>query len=495
MQKYRDVVMDEAGNAIADAVVTVAFAAGGAAPTIYSDNGITPITSALTAADGSFFFYAANGRYTLTVTPPSGMGAAVTVPDVLLEDITGASAVPFTPAGAIAATDVQAALVELDAELTALNGAKAALNGSASEVFEVAPATAVTHAPAASQLTGRNVIVNGGCEISQVNAATLITPLTASWPIDNVYFTASIGSKLQTQQVSNLLGSLGAVAALNVSVLASYIPIITDNIVLRFPIEGVNFARFQYGSVNAKVGSLQFKARASVAGAYSGSIVNYSNNRSYPFAFALAANVDTLITIPNIPGDTGGAWVGATNAGAAYVNFDLGSGNNARSTADTWQAGGYSGVTGSTDLVAQVNGSTLTISDVQFEQSPFCTQFERKLYDQVLRDCKRYLPLFNSSGQPLGVGYESSTTAASLVIPFNVPTRIAITGIVTTFGGLFVSDPVAGDNSLTAAPTIIHSGIDGVRIGLSNSLANWAVSRPCVLTTNSTKIYFTGAQI
>jgi hypothetical protein len=58
--------------------------------TIYSDNGITTTANPLTtSATGNIFFYAADGRYDVTV---SGTGyATVTIPDVLLEDVTNAS--------------------------------------------------------------------------------------------------------------------------------------------------------------------------------------------------------------------------------------------------------------------------------------------------------------------------------------------------------------------------------------------------------------------
>ena len=110
-----------------------------------------------------------------------------------------------------------------------------------------------------------------------------------AYSIDNVQFGATQVSKLQTQQVSNVLNSLGAVTALTTSVLAQFTSGSGDNY-NRVPIEGLNFARFQYGTANAKAGSLQFKARASVAGTYSGALLNYASNRSYPFTYTLAAN-------------------------------------------------------------------------------------------------------------------------------------------------------------------------------------------------------------
>ena len=283
--------------------------------------------------------------------------------------------------------------------------------GDPTQTFLVAPATLATQAVQAGQTIGRNVVVNGACSVAQVNGGTLITPATGTYPIDNCQYAATQASKLQTQQVS-ALNSLGAVAALTTSVLAQYTPISTDVFNHSFPIEGLDFARFQYGTANAKAGSLQFKARASVAGTYSGSIKNYASTRSYPFSFVLAANTDTLITLPNIPGDTGGSWVGATNAGAAYIVFDLGGGTTYKSTAGPWRTGNYQGVTGAPNLVAQTNGSTLTITDVQFEVGSFCTTFDRKLYRQVLADCQRYYQQSFPNGVTPAISYSGNGTCA-----------------------------------------------------------------------------------
>lgn len=346
---------------------------------------------------------------------------------------------------------------------------------------------------------GRNVVVNGGIEISQVNGSTLITPINGSYPIDNMQIELSQPSKLQTHQLTNKLNSLGAVNSLEVSVLAQYTPAAGELFDGRFPIEGVNFARFQYGSANAKAGSLQFKARASVAGTYSGAITNYALNRSYPFSFELLANTDTLVTIPNIPGDTGGTWVGATNAGAAYIIFDFGGGSSSKSTAGTWQAGGFRGVTGATQLVAQTAGSSLTIADVQFEVGVVCTQYERKLYDQVLRECQQYLPLFGSIGANSFLTLcmvNGGAANAFARLNFSVPTRVPVTGIVTSaMVNFYITQ---SDLTTTITPSSI--GLGGAnRNGatLSITAAGLTASSNALLASanSSALIYGTGAQI
>jgi hypothetical protein len=84
MQKYQDTVLNgPTGRPVAGATVTVTTLAGAPA-TIYSDNGVTPISTLTTRTDGSFAFYAADGRYTIAI---SGAGLTTkTITDILLED-------------------------------------------------------------------------------------------------------------------------------------------------------------------------------------------------------------------------------------------------------------------------------------------------------------------------------------------------------------------------------------------------------------------------
>lgn len=90
MQKYQDSVINGRGRPVSGAAVAVTTLAGSAA-TLYSDNGITQITTQITTnPDGFFSFYAADGRYTVTI---SGAGiSTATRADILLEDPADGSA-------------------------------------------------------------------------------------------------------------------------------------------------------------------------------------------------------------------------------------------------------------------------------------------------------------------------------------------------------------------------------------------------------------------
>ena len=107
MQKYRDAIINSQGRPVQGATVAVTTYPGGVAATIYADNGVTALPSNTVASDvnGAFSFYAADGRYTITL---SGAGISATViSDILLEDPVNASAVNIS-GGTINSTPIGA---------------------------------------------------------------------------------------------------------------------------------------------------------------------------------------------------------------------------------------------------------------------------------------------------------------------------------------------------------------------------------------------------
>ena len=127
MQQYQNVIQDKFGNVIVGASVAV-YVYGTTTPaTIYSGNGtgLLPSNTVTTNSPGEFAFYAANGRYSLTVTATNFV--AENYSDFILydpADLTSpaASGVAFTPFGAIAATNVQNAIQEVVTDLAASSG-------------------------------------------------------------------------------------------------------------------------------------------------------------------------------------------------------------------------------------------------------------------------------------------------------------------------------------------------------------------------------------
>ncbi len=86
MKKYQDIVLDNAGNAVLSATITVSDNGGGVS-TIYSDDGITAQANPFTASgvDGAYSFYAANGRYDINIVATGFTTENLT--DIILYDV------------------------------------------------------------------------------------------------------------------------------------------------------------------------------------------------------------------------------------------------------------------------------------------------------------------------------------------------------------------------------------------------------------------------
>jgi hypothetical protein len=69
MRQYIDLVSDLQGNALFGATVTVTNFVGGALSSLFSDNGLTPITGSIVSTDitGQYQFFVADGDYVLTI--------------------------------------------------------------------------------------------------------------------------------------------------------------------------------------------------------------------------------------------------------------------------------------------------------------------------------------------------------------------------------------------------------------------------------------------
>ena len=128
MQQYQNVLQDKFGNVIVGASVAV-YVYGTTTPaTIYSGNGtgLLPSNTVTTNSLGEFAFYAANGRYSLSITATNFVAESYS--DFILYDpadigAVTASGVAFTPFGTVAATNVQNAIQEVVADLAGASGA------------------------------------------------------------------------------------------------------------------------------------------------------------------------------------------------------------------------------------------------------------------------------------------------------------------------------------------------------------------------------------
>ena len=106
MQKYQNNIVSSSGTPVISASISVTNYPSGTAATIYSDNGVTLATNPLTSDSlGNFSFYAADGRYSLSI---SGVNvSATTLTDILLEDPTNPNPISATTISATGTSTLQ----------------------------------------------------------------------------------------------------------------------------------------------------------------------------------------------------------------------------------------------------------------------------------------------------------------------------------------------------------------------------------------------------
>jgi hypothetical protein len=303
----------------------------------------------------------------------------------------------------------------------------------------------------------RNKIINGDMRIDQRNAGASVNLTTSFFTLDRWIFYVSQASKLTCQQnAGSVTPPAGFTNYLGVTSSSAYSVTSTDYFFVVQPIEGFNIADLGWGTANAKTVTLSFWVRSSLTGTFSGAIRNVDSTRSYPFSYTITASNTWEQKTITIAGETTGTWL--TNNGFGLgLTFCLGSGSTRLSTANSWQAGDFDGVTGTTSVVG-TNGATFYITGVQLEVGSVATPFERRPIGMELSLCHRYF--YRWSGSQFVILGLGQIDTSLIDVPINFPTtmRAVPTGTFSA-GSTFFADTGTSLNSATV------SFIDGHILG------------------------------
>jgi len=299
----------------------------------------------------------------------------------------------------------------------------------------------------------KNRIINGAMVVSQYNgtSSASIDNTKNQYYIDRFAIQNNTGSAVFSyQQVTTAPTGFNNSLKITVTTADGSLSSTAKSQIYQ-PIEGFNFADLGWGTASAKTITISFWVQSSVTGTFGGSLINESQNRSYPFTYTInSANTWEYETI-TIAGDTTGTWTGATNGIGVYVNFSLGAGTSRSGTAGAWNSNWNTSATGATNLLA-TNGATLFLTGVQLEVGSTATSFDYRPYGTELNLCQRYF----QKTDVLGIGTTPSSTQIYMVIPFTVTMRAAPTASVagTTWA---LTDGYAADAN-ASSPTL--GGLD-----------------------------------
>jgi hypothetical protein len=282
-------------------------------------------------------------------------------------------------------------------------------------------------------------------QIDQRNAGASVIFNSSVFSTDRWQSVTTQSSKLNAQQnAGSVTPPPGFSYYLGITVSSAVSVAAGDLFILRQSIEGYNIEDFAWGTADAQPVTLSFWVRSSLTGINSGALVNALSTRSYPFTFTISAASTWEYKTITVPGDTTGTW--STNNGVGvYLRFNLGSGSTFLGTSNSWNAGNFTGATGSISIIG-TSGATFYITGVQLEAGSSATPFERLPIGETLMLCQRYfLKLGGSVSADIYTSIYTVNGFASLALTYPVTMRANATGTIV---GSWTSSNVSGTPSL-----------------------------------------------
>ena len=312
--------------------------------------------------------------------------------------------------------------------------------------------TGITNLPSinSGQVGGsRNKIINGAMVIDQRNAGASVTPTSGGYQIDRYQtFTESSDGVFTVQRVADAPAGFINSAKITVTTADASIGASQRYLFLQ-NIEGFNVADLGFGAAGASAVTVSFWVKASVTGAFGGSLSNAAFNRTYPFSYTINSASTWEHKKITIAGDTSGTW-STDNSVGLRVMFGIGVGSSNSGSANAWAGAGYYQPTGAVNLISTLN-ATLNITGVQLEVGSTATDFESRSYGEELALCQRYFRSYTRSGGALSFqGAAQGTTTALSYHTLTSPMRAQPTGAVL---GATVSNwnfSVGGGSDMTA---------------------------------------------
>ena len=339
-------------------------------------------------------------------------------------------------------------------------------------------ATVNGFAPTASNMAGRNRIINGGMVIDQRNAGAAVTLTNQGYGLDRwTTWFSQTGKYTAQQNQGSVTPPAGFVNYHGITSSSAYTVTSTDYFHIAQKVEGYNIADLNWGTANAKTITVSFWVRSSLTGDFGILLRNGAGSHVYGTTYAISsANTWERKTI-TIVGPTIGTW-DSTNGNGIFVIFGLGHGSFQTVSANgSWLNEGKLGASGATSVVG-TSGATFYITGVQLEEGSVATPFEHRQYGQELALCQRYY----ESGFPAGVAVADGSSydyfhGGSL-------------GVVSYSGNNLRTIPVEFKVPKRATPTITlyrnsTIGSPNYWAYYNNGWANYGTSADVVVTNTS----------
>ena len=286
-------------------------------------------------------------------------------------------------------------IVNGDARITGIltvGTASVTLNGNDGVVSGINTINGVTM-PAAGGLTNRNMIINGGCKVSQ--RGTSFTGLTAGqYTVDRMLFGLSSGNSgtWTVQQSTDAPDGFKYSVKCTNTVAFPASPIAGAYVYFPHLIESQDLQHLKFGTSEAETTTLSFWVKSNVTGNYSFGILQNDNSlKQVAFTYTINAASTWEYKTITIPGDTAGV-IDSDNDKGLQLEWWLNSGSTytGGSAQSTWTTFDNTHRNFNNPGVGNNTSDFWQITGIQFEVGDRATPFEHRSYSYELARCQRY---------------------------------------------------------------------------------------------------------
>lgn len=244
----------------------------------------------------------------------------------------------------------------------------------------------------------RNAVINGNMRIAQRGTSAVST--TDSFPVDRWKMGIGTTGAWTAQQIpaSTTPTPAGFDYSVKFTKTTGSTPSSSDyNYIVQY-IEGNNCFQFGWGTANAKPAVLSFWVKSGQTGTFGGSLRNGASTfYAYCFTYTINASDTWEYKTISIPAITSGTWSTDSSVGIS-IFFDLGSGANAKGTANSVVSGNFISASGTSQYPTNTSGGNMFFTGVQLEQNYQATPFEQRQISTELSLCRRYYQWIQSIG-------------------------------------------------------------------------------------------------
>lgn len=280
----------------------------------------------------------------------------------------------------------------------------------------------------AGGLTGRNFIINGAMQVAQ--RGTSETGVTASAFVCDRFQLAASGTIGTYTLAQSTTAPDGFAYSLKVdTTTADASPAGSDQLYIRYKIEGQDLQQLKFGTASAESITLSFWCRSNKTGDIQVNFRNMDASRIIAAVVSInAANTWEYKTV-TVAGDTSSGFDNDNGESLRIEWFlDVGPDLSSGAVPTSWEAlsGGDLGA-GVTLALADNTANEFLLTGVQLEVGEVATPFEHRSFGDELARCQRYFYMHadgaEDSGANIGTGTMYNSVALMCCVDFPVTMR------------------------------------------------------------------------